>query len=60
LIDRLEGKEVDCATPGQGMWAMIVASAAQQSVASGQAVSIDSFIVENALGTLLNEINHDT
>ena len=54
LIDRLEGKEVDCATPMQGMWAMIVASAAQQSVASGQAVSIDGFIAENDLETLLN------
>jgi primosomal replication protein N len=38
----------------QGMWAMIVASAAQQSVASGQAVSIDGFIAENDLETLLN------
>ena len=54
LLDRLEGKAVDCATPMQGMWAMVVASAAQQSVRSGQAVSVDSFIAENDLGSLLN------
>ena len=60
LIDRLEGKDVDCATPMQGMWAMIVASAAQQSVASGQAVSVEHFIAENDLGTLLNESIHNT
>ena len=33
---------------------MVVASAAQQSVRSGQAVSVDSFIAENDLGSLLN------
>ena len=60
LIDRLEGKDVDCATPMQGMWAMIVASAAQQSVASGQAVSVEHFIAGNDLGTLLNESIHNT
>ena len=54
LLDRLEGKAVDCATPMQGMWAMVVAGAAQQSVRSGQAVSVDSFIAENDLGSLLN------
>ena len=54
LLDRLEGKAVDCATPMQGMWAMVVASAAQQSVRSGQAVSVDRSIAENDLGSLLN------
>ena len=53
LMDRLEGKVVDSASPMQGMWAMVVASAAQQSLSSGQPVAVDEFIVENDLHTLL-------
>ena len=54
LMDRLEGKEVDSATPRQGMWAMVVASAAQQSLATGQPVDVDTFIADNDLASLLN------
>ena len=53
LIDRLEGKEVDSATPRQGMWAMVVASAAQQSLATGEPVDVDTFIADNDLASLL-------
>ena len=55
LMDRLEGKAVDSATPLQGMWAMVVASAAQQSLATGQPVDVDTFIADNDLASLLNQ-----
>ena len=54
LIDRLEGKEVDSATPRQGMWAMVVASAAQQSLALGKPIDVDRFILDHDLASLLN------
>ena len=54
LMDRLEGKEVDSATPRQGMWAMVVASAAQQSLASGGPIDVDRFILDHDLASLLN------
>lgn len=53
LLDRLEGKEVDCATPIQGMWAMIVASAAQESLRTGQAVDIATYLAAQGLESLL-------
>jgi predicted dehydrogenase len=53
LMDRLEGKEVDSATPRQGIWAMVVASAAQQSLATGEPVDVDTFIADNDLASLL-------
>ena len=55
LMDRLEGKEVNSATPLQGMWAMVVASAAQQSLATGEPVEVDTFIADNDLASLLNQ-----
>ncbi len=54
LMDRLEGKEVDSATPRQGMWAMVVASAAQQSLAVGRPIDVDRFILDHDLASLLN------
>ena len=54
LMDRLEGKEVDSATPRQGMWAMVVASAAQQSLALGGPIDVDRFILDHDLASLLN------
>lgn len=53
LMDQLEGKQVDCATVQQGLWSMIVASAAQESIRSGQAVAIDSFLQQQQLENLL-------
>lgn len=44
LMDQLDGKHVDCATVRQGLWSMIVACAAQESLASGQAVNINGFL----------------
>ncbi|MDP3517933.1 MAG: Gfo/Idh/MocA family oxidoreductase [Pseudohongiella sp.] len=53
LMDQLEGKQVDCASVQQGLWSMIVASAAQESLRSGQVVSIDSFLQAQQLEHLL-------
>lgn len=53
FVDQLEGKVVDCATAMQGMWAMIVASAAQHSMADGQVVDVEEFIGTQGLANLL-------
>ena len=52
FVDQLEGKSVDCATALQGMWSMVVASAAQQSMITGQAIDIEEFIETNDLKIL--------
>ncbi|MBT3529741.1 MAG: Gfo/Idh/MocA family oxidoreductase [Gammaproteobacteria bacterium] len=52
LMDRLENKRGEGATPLQGLWAMIVASAAQESVVSKQAVEIDEFVDRHQLSSL--------
>ena len=44
MIDRLDGKLTDSATPLQGLWALIVASAAQESMISGAPIIIDDYI----------------
>ncbi|MEM6533545.1 MAG: Gfo/Idh/MocA family oxidoreductase [Myxococcota bacterium] len=48
FFDALEGKATDAATPLEGLWSLIVASAAQESIARSQPVDIDRF-VERAL-----------
>ncbi len=47
FMDQLEGKQVESATAEQGLWSVIVAAAAQQSVATGEPVRIDKFLEEN-------------
>jgi myo-inositol 2-dehydrogenase/D-chiro-inositol 1-dehydrogenase len=54
FIDQLEGTSVAAATPLQGLWSMIVASAAQASMASGGAVDINQFMAVNGLADYLN------
>jgi predicted dehydrogenase len=49
FIDQLDGKTSDAATPLQGLWSIVVAAAAQESVATGQPVAIDTFIEQNDL-----------
>ena len=53
LMDRLDGKQVDSATVNQGLWSMIVASAAQASISSGQAIDIGQFLQTQKLEYLL-------
>lgn len=53
FMDRLDGLETDAATPMQGLWSIIVATAAQESIKTGQSVDIDNFIESNGLGGTL-------
>lgn len=55
FLDRLEGKAVDSATPLQGLWAMIVASAAQESIATGSPIEITEYIEQHKLADALIE-----
>ncbi|CAN0503125.1 unnamed protein product, partial [Discosporangium mesarthrocarpum] len=54
FVDRLEGKATDAATPLQGLWAIIVASAAQSSMTTGQPVVIDDYLAEHNLSEIRN------
>jgi predicted dehydrogenase len=49
FVDQLDGKTSDAATPLQGLWSIVVAAAAQESVSTGQPVVIDTFIEQNDL-----------
>ena len=53
FMDRLDGRDTDAATPLQGLWSIIVAAAAQESIHSGQAIAIEEFITANDLDALL-------
>ena len=47
---QLAGERVDAATPQQALWSLIVASAAQHSMATGQAVDVATFCVQEGVG----------
>jgi hypothetical protein len=47
---QLAGERVDAATPQQALWSLIVASAAQHSMAIGQAVDVAVFCAQEGLG----------
>ena len=53
FADQLAGKSGNAATPMQGLWSIIIATAAQQSSKSGEPVSIDSIIKEHGLEAVL-------
>jgi myo-inositol 2-dehydrogenase/D-chiro-inositol 1-dehydrogenase len=53
LVDQLDGKACESATPVQGLWSMIVASAAQYSIETKQAVDIRAFMLDNNLAEYL-------
>ena len=52
---QLAGERVDAATPEQAFWSLIVASAAQHSMAIGQAVDIASFCAEEGVGDFFED-----
>jgi myo-inositol 2-dehydrogenase/D-chiro-inositol 1-dehydrogenase len=54
LADQLDGKPVDAATPLEGLWSMIVASAAQKSAKTRQPVMVDEYIESNKLNAVLD------
>ena len=58
FLDRLEGKEPiegGAATPLQGLWSMLIASAAQESSKTGNAVEMADYIEANGLASVLGE-----
>jgi len=55
FVDQLEKKSVSAATALQGLWSMILASAAQASMASGGAVDINEFMTANGLADYIND-----
>ena len=46
---QLAGERVDAATPQQALWSLIVASAAQYSMAIGQAVDVATFCTQEGV-----------
>ncbi len=44
FIDRIEGQETKAATALEGLWSVIAAAAAQQSIASGQVIQIQELL----------------
>ena len=53
FADQLDGNSADCATPMQGLWSVIVASAAQESVRTGNPVNMSEFIADNKLSEVV-------
>jgi predicted dehydrogenase len=59
FLDRIEARAAGAvetsaaATPEQGLWSMLVASAAQESSRTGEAVSVDATLIANGLDSLL-------
>ena len=49
FIDRIEGQQRSVATPMDGLWSVIVAVAAQESIKQGQVVSIDALLADEKL-----------
>lgn len=50
FVDQLEGNQVAGATVEQGFWAVVVASAAQESIARAEPVRVGEFLKEKNLG----------
>jgi hypothetical protein len=49
FIDRIETGRSAAATPREGLWAVIVAAAAQESIKRGQIVAIDDLLAAEGL-----------
>ena len=52
---QLAGERVDAATPQQALWSLIVASAAQYSMAIGQAVDVAAFCTQEGVGDFFED-----
>lgn len=57
LIAQLRGQETDSATLDQGLWAIIVASAAQESIESQQLIEIEKYLTAQGLSWVWQELN---
>jgi predicted dehydrogenase len=49
FIEKLEGADPDSATVLQGLWSIIVAAAAQESMGSGMPIEVDDFLIKFGL-----------
>lgn len=49
FADQLDGKSVDAATPAEGLWSIIIATAAQESTRIGQPIDVSSLIEAHGL-----------
>jgi hypothetical protein len=49
FIDRIEGQQRAVATPQDGLWSVIVAIGAQESIKRGEVVSIDALLADEKL-----------
>lgn len=49
FADQLDGKAVDAATPAEGLWSIIIATAAQESARIGQPIDVPSLIETHGL-----------
>lgn len=49
FIDNIEGKQTKTATALEGLWSIIVASAAQESIKTGQLVLVDDVLAANGI-----------
>ncbi len=54
FADHLDGKPVDAAYPAESLWSIIIASAAQESAASGAPVDIQSYVKKHGLDAVLS------
>lgn len=55
FAERLDGNGADSATPLQGLWSVIVATAAQQSVKSGKPTNVRQLLHDNKLEDILKK-----
>lgn len=46
FVDNIEGKQTSTASAREGLWSVIVAAAAQESIKRGQAISIADYLAE--------------
>jgi len=46
FVDNIEGKETTTASAIEGLWSVIVAAAAQESIKQGQAINIDDYLAD--------------
>jgi predicted dehydrogenase len=53
MMDQLDGKTTDSATLQQGLWSIIVASAAQESITTGHAINVEHFLQARQLLRLM-------
>lgn len=49
FINNIEGKETSTATAQEGLWSIIVAAAAQESIKTGGVVKINDFLAQHSL-----------